>query len=98
MLFRSKFELVRGPGGGEFPARGKDKAINGVNERNNISLVARGAQVSATVNGQELASLQDPNPGQVTGRKVRLAVGGKKSSSNDVAAIVRRVSVAVPTR
>ncbi|HEX2128188.1 MAG TPA: hypothetical protein VHF58_03120 [Solirubrobacterales bacterium] len=96
---RKKFELVRGPGGGgEFPARGKDGAINGVNERNNISLVARGAQVSASVNGKELASVQDSNPGQVTGRKVRIAAGGNKRSSKDVAVIVRRVTVGVPTR
>ena len=94
---RKKFELRRGPGGGEFPVRGNEKAINGVNERNNISLVARGAQVSASVNGKEVASVQDSNPGQVTGRKVRIAVGGQKSSSNDVAFIVRRVSVGVPT-
>lgn len=95
---RKKFELKRGPGGGEFPVRGKDKAIKGVNERNNVSLVARGAQVSAAVNGKELASVQDSNPGQVTGRKVRIAAGGKKSSSDDVLVIVRRVGVGVPTR
>ena len=94
---RRKFELTRGPGGGEFPARGSDKAIKGVNERNNISLSARGAQVVASVNGKELASLQDSNPGQVTGRKVRIAVGGKKSSSKDVLGIIRRVGVGVPT-
>jgi hypothetical protein len=95
---RKKFELRRGPGGsGDFPVKGKEKAINGVNERNNISLVARGAQISASVNGKEVASVQDSNPGQVTGRKVRLAVGGKKSSSDDVALIVRSLSVGVPT-
>lgn len=96
---RNKFELVRGPGdGGAFPVRGKDNAINGVNERNNITLVARGSQISASVNGKELASVQDSNPGQVTGRKVRIAAGGKKSSSNDIAVVVRRVGVGVPTR
>jgi hypothetical protein len=95
---RQKFELRRGPGdGGEFPVKGKDKAINGVNERNNLTLVTRGAQISASVNGKELASVQDANPGQVTGRKVRIAAGGQKSSSNDVAVVVRRVGVGVPT-
>ncbi len=95
---RKKFELRRGPGdGGEFPVRGRDKAIKGVNERNNVSLVARGAQVSASVNGKEVASVQDSNPGQVTGRKVRLAVGGQKSSSKDVAVVIRRLSVGVPS-
>ena len=94
---RGKFELRRGPAGGEFPVRGKDDAIKGVNERNNVSLVARGAQVSASVNGKEVASVQDSNPGQVTGRKVRLAVGGQKSSSKDVAVVIRRLSVGVPS-
>lgn len=95
---RKKFELVRGPGGGEFPVRGKDNAINGVNERNNLRLTARGAQIAASINGKELASVQDSNPGQVTGRKVRIAVGGKKSSSGDVLAVVREVGVGVPSR
>ena len=94
---RKKFELLRGPGGGEFPVRGKENAINGVNERNNLSLVTKGAQISASVNGKEVASVQDSNPGQVSGRKVRLAVGGKKSSSGDVLMIIRRVGVGVPT-
>ena len=95
---RGKFELTRGPGdGGEFPVRGRAKAIKGVNERNDVSLSARGAQLVASVNGKELASVQDSNPGQVTGRKVRIAVGGKKSSQNDVLAIIRRVGVGVPT-
>ena len=94
---RKKFELRRGPNGGEFPVRGKEKAINGVNERNNISLIAKGSQISASINGKEVASVQDSNPGQVTGRKVRIAVGGQKSSSNDVLVVVRRLSVGVPT-
>jgi hypothetical protein len=96
---RKKFELLRGPGdGGDFPVKGKNKAINGVNERNNLSLVAKGAQISASVNKKEVASVQDSNPGQVSGRKVRLAVGGKKKSSGDVLVIVRRVGVGVPIR
>jgi hypothetical protein len=94
---RKKFELTRGPGGGDFPVRGKDKAINGVNERNDVSLTARGSRITASVNRKQVASIQDNDPGQVSGRKVRIAVGGQKNSSKDVAAVIRQVGVGVPT-
>jgi hypothetical protein len=95
---KRKFELLRGPkGGGDFPVRGKNKAINPTNKPNVLQLSALGAKIVATVNGKEVASVTDSDPGQVTGRKVRFGIGTTKGSSKDVIAVVKRVSVAVPT-
>jgi hypothetical protein len=96
---RKRFELTRGPsGGGDFPVRAKSDAIKGINERNRINLVADGARIRAFVNREEVASVNDTDPGQVSGRKLRFGLGGAKDSSKDVVAVIRRVSVAVPTR
>jgi hypothetical protein len=95
---KRKFELLRGPkGGGDFPVRGKNKAISGINKPNVLQLSAVGAKVVATVNGKQVATATDNDPGQVTGRKVRFGVGTVKNSSKDVIAVLKRVSVAVPT-
>jgi hypothetical protein len=95
---KKKFELLRGPkGGGDFPVRGKSKAINPTNKPNVLQLSALGAKIVATVNGKEVASVADSDPGQVTGRKVRFGIGTTKGSSKDVIAVVKRISVAVPT-
>jgi hypothetical protein len=95
---KKKFELLRGPkGGGEFPVRGKNKAINPTNKPNVLQLSALGAKVVATVNGKQVAAVTDSDPGQVTGRKVRFGIGTTKGSNKDVIAVVKRISVAVPT-
>jgi hypothetical protein len=52
--------------------------------------------VRALVNGKEVARVDDPNPGQVSGRKIRFAVGSQKQKSGSVAATVKKVAVAVP--
>ena len=95
---KRKWELLRGPkGGGELPARGKNRAINPINERNVIQLSVVGAKLVASVNGKELTTVSDTDPGQVTGRKVRFGVGTTKGSGKDVIAVIKRISVAVPT-
>jgi hypothetical protein len=95
---KKKWELLRGPkGGGDFPARGKSNAIDPINKPNVIQLAALGAKLVVTVNGKEVASVTDDDPGQVTGRKVRFGVGTAKNSGKDVIAVIKRISVAVPT-
>lgn len=96
---KKKFELVRGPkGGGNFPVRGKSNAIKRTGARNKLSLVVKGAGVTASANGKELAAVQDDDPGQVTGRKVRFAIGSAKNTKKDVVAVVKTVNVGVPER
>ena len=57
---------------------------------------ATGAKIRALVNGKEVATVSDPDPGQVAGRKVRFAVGGQKDGAGKVVGTFKRVAVAVP--
>ena len=93
---KRKFEFRRGPRGAGFPVRGKSKAINKINKRNRLRLVGAGAQVRAIVNGKEVAKVTDDNPGQVSGRKLRFAIGSAKKKSKPVVATFKTVAVAVP--
>ena len=93
---KQRFELRRGPSGGGFPVRGTSNAISKINERNQLRVIASGAVVRALVNGKEVARVDDTNPAQVSGRKIRFAVGSQKQKSGSVAATVKKVAVAVP--
>ena len=92
---KKKFELTRGPSGGGFPARGKSNAIK-KGAQNTLRLVAHGARVQAFANGKELAKITDNDPGRVTGRKIRFAVGNQKDAKKDTVATFRSVHVSVP--
>lgn len=94
---RKRFFLLRTPGGAEFPAEGKSSAINGINERNQLRLIATGARIRGFVNGEEVASVSDPGPGEVTGRKLRFAIGGQKGKRGKVVGTFKRVALAVPS-
>jgi hypothetical protein len=93
---RQRFELVRGPKGSGFPASGKNKAIKRTNSRNRIDLIATGAEIVATVNGKELARVNDTNPGAVEGRKVRFAIGNQKTGTAKTVGTFKQVAVSVP--
>ena len=93
---RKRYELDRGPAGGGFPATGKSDAIKKINERNRIQILATGAQLRALVNGKEVAKLNDSNPGQVQGRKVRFAIGSRSDKDKTVVGTFKRVAVSVP--
>ena len=82
--------------GGGFPVEGKSNAIKKLDQRNKLRLVAQGARVTAYANGKELASVADGNPGQVSGAKVRFAVGSEKQKKGNVAATFKKLVVAVP--
>jgi hypothetical protein len=93
---RKRYELTRRPNGGGFPDKGKSKAIKGINERNRIELVATGAEIAAFVNGKEIARINDSNPGQVPGLKLRFALGSQSDKDKSVTATFKRVAVSVP--
>jgi hypothetical protein len=93
---KKRFELLRGPGGAGFPVRGKSNAIKKVNKRNSLQVTASGATVTGLVNGKEVAKVTDDNPGQVSGSKVRFALGSQKQKRGNVAATFKKVAVAVP--
>jgi hypothetical protein len=93
---KKRFIFSRGPNGAGFPAQGKSDAINGINDRNQLRIVATGAEIRALVNGEEVASIADTDPGQVPGRKLRFAVGNQKDKAGKVVATFKRVALAVP--
>ena len=93
---RDRFELRRGPSGDGFPVQGKDKAIKGIHDVNKLRLAAKGATIEAFVNGTRVASVNDGNPGQVAGSKIRFAVGNAKGKSQPVFATFKKIAVAVP--
>ena len=78
---RKRFEFTRGPEGGGFPTDGKSDAIKGINERNALRIAATGAKITASVNGKEVAAVEDGNPGQVAGTKVRFAIGSNEQEA-----------------
>jgi hypothetical protein len=93
---KKRWELRRGPSGAGFPVRGKSNAIKKVNKRNQLRLVASGATVTATVNRKRVARVEDNDPGQVSGRKIRFALGSQKQKRGNVAATFKKVAVSVP--
>ena len=93
---RQRYELKRGPAGGGFPAEGRSDAIKKVHERNRIEIVATGAEITALVNGKEVAKVNDSSPGQVQGRKIRFALGSKSDKDKTVTGTFKRIAVSVP--
>jgi hypothetical protein len=93
---KGRFELVRAPGGDKFPVKGTEEAIDGIGKRNSLRLIATGAVVRALVNGKEVAEVTDPDPGEVSGPKLRFALGNDRDSGKDVVGTFKKLSVAVP--
>ena len=95
---KQRFELNRGPDGGGFPARGESKAINKIDQKNRIEVIATGAEVRAVINGKEVAKINDTNPGQVEGRKIRFAIGSgsQRDTEKTVVGTFKRIAVSVP--
>lgn len=93
-----KYELRRSPsgGGGPFPATGTGPAIKGINKANALRLKAKGATVTALANGTQLAQETDPNPGDVGGRKLEVAIGHTKNSGKPVLAVLDDLALRVP--
>ena len=53
--------------------------------------------VTAFVNGNSIETYDDPNPGQVTGRKVAFGVGSTKEANNGPVGVFKSIKVGVPT-
>jgi hypothetical protein len=95
---KRRFELRRGPGGGDFPATGRSDAIRKIDEKNRIEVIATGAEITAVINGKEVARVTDTNPGQVLGTKVRFAIGSgsQRDTEKVVVGTFKRIAVSVP--
>ena len=93
---RRRFVFFRGPDGAGFPVQGTSDAINPINKRNQLRVAAVGAEVRAFINGEEVGSVADTDPGQVSGRKLRFAIGNQKDRAGKVVGTFKRVALAVP--
>ena len=65
-------------------SRGKNNAIKRVNKRNRLRLVAAARRSRPASTARRSRGSTTPNPGQVSGRKVRFAVGSRKEKQGSV--------------
>jgi hypothetical protein len=94
-----KYRLTREPAGGAsgLPINGTENKIKPLGENNKLRLRITGNDVTAFVNGESVETYNDPNPGQVTGRKVAFGVGSTKKANPGPVARFTSVKVGVPT-
>ena len=74
---------------------GKSNAIKPINQLNALRLEVKGGKVRAFVNGEQLATVDDPNPDQLGGRRVSFGIGSRKNSSRTTVGAFNRVRVGV---
>lgn len=94
-----KYRLTRNPAGGGsgLPISGDSNKINPLGEKNTVRLRITGGDVTGFVNGASVATYSDPNPGQVTGRKVSFGIGSTKDSRQGPIGAFKSVRVGVPS-
>lgn len=91
-----KFALRRLPKGKGFNVGGKDKKIKPLNKWNDIRVVARGAHVTAIVNGKKIAEADDADAKAVKGRKAEIFAGANKGNKVGAYGRVDDVRLTVP--
>jgi hypothetical protein len=90
-----RYKLDRSPSANAVSEAGRSDAIRKLNKPNALRLEAKGARIRASVNGDELVSVVDPNPDQVGGRKVGFGIGSRKNSSRPTVGSFTRVRVGI---
>ena len=91
-----RFQLRRDPDGAAFPVNADNNAVVGIGKQNKMSLIAEGARIRAIVNGTEVADVNDPNHGQIEGRRLEFGLGNLKNSKNHTVGTYDRLKVSVP--
>jgi hypothetical protein len=94
-----KYRFTREPAGGGsgLPITGTANKIKPIGKSNKLRLRVTGNDVTAFVNGESVEGYNDPNPGQVTGRKVAFGVGSTKKANPGPVARFTSIKVGVPT-
>ena len=94
-----EYKLNRTPSGGGsgLPLSGGSKKINPLGKKNKLRLRITDGSATAFVNGKSIATYDDPNPGQVTGRKVAFGIGSTKGANNGPVGVFKSIKVGVPT-
>ena len=93
-----RYKLTREPAGAAaaLPIAGTASSIKRLGQNNRIRLRISDNRATAFVNGESVAFYNDPNPGQVTGRKVSFGVGSTKRASPGPVGRYTSVKVGVP--
>ena len=94
-----EYKLNREPVGGAagLPISGTSNRIEPLGELNKLRLRVTGNDVTAFINGNSVATYNDPNPGQVTGRKVSFGLGSTKKTNPGPTGAFTAIKVGVPT-
>jgi hypothetical protein len=90
-----RFKLLRNPSSDAVSESGKSNAIKPINQLNGLRLEVKGGKVRAFANGKHLATVDDPNPDQLDGRRVSFGLGSRKSSGRTTVGAFKRVRVGV---
>lgn len=90
-----RFKLIRNPSSDAVSEAGKSKAIKAATKPNGLRLEAKGSKVRAFVNGDLVASVDDPNADQLDGRRVGFGLGSRKDSSRATVGVFERLRVGI---
>ena len=90
------YQLRRQPNGTGFPMSGSNPAIGGIGKLNRLRLLAEGNQVTAHVNGTQVATTVDPTANDLSGAKVEFSVGNNGDGNRNTAATFDKLKLAVP--
>lgn len=91
-----RFKLLRNPRSGAVSEKGRARSIRKLSDSNKLRLEVKGARVRAFVNGDRVASVEDPNPEAVSGRKVAFGIGSRKNSNRKIVGRFDRIRVGLP--
>ena len=90
-----RFQLVKS---GQVLQEGRDKAIEGLDEKNRIEISAIGNAVTAKANGKRIAEFGDKDSAQVKGRQTAVVYGTtKRSKKAEGIGYFDKLKVQVPT-
>lgn len=90
------FELDREPNGRGFPVEEDSDAIKGIGERNKLLLQAVGERITASINGEQVARVNDSHADDVKGTKLKFGAGTDSSRRDKVIAAFHKARVSVP--
>jgi hypothetical protein len=90
------FALRRRPDSGAFPVSGSEPAIGRPGQLNRLRLTAIDNRLTAHVNGEKVADLNDADASQIAGRKVEFGLGSRADTRRNTNGNFDRVKLSVP--
>jgi len=91
-----EFELIRRPAGAGFPVQGMEAAIQGIRRVNVLRLQAYENQVTAAINGTQVADVTDGNAAELGGARLQFSLGTEADSGKNTVGTVEKLKLAIP--